>query len=179
VSNKRIGAMKDSEHSPSHDLATLPESVQLRLSQDHPAMDKTAIELIVANWSGWPAIAHLSVGELLLESDGLLRMALWEGSNTCSALLAARQGVLVFCGRDQLFELRFMALAQARLETSKALRGFLLRPTLVRDKRAPYATIISGLQFELHDPESVRARWTATKNALARAFPVSNKRTSI
>jgi hypothetical protein len=167
----RRRGMEHFEPLPSQDLATLPEAVQLRLSQDNPAADKTAIELVVAARSDWPAIAHLSIGELLLESDGLLRMALWEGSNTSSALLAARQGILVFCGPDQLFELRFTVLAQVLLETSKALRGFLLRPTLVRDKRAPYATMISGLQFELRDPESVRAQWIAAKNALARSFP--------
>jgi hypothetical protein len=40
--------MESSEHSPSHDLATLPEVAQLRLSQDHPCISGERLGSIVS-----------------------------------------------------------------------------------------------------------------------------------
>ena len=154
-----------------HGVADLPDMVRLRLSEEACATDTTAIELVVSTADGWPALAHLSVGELLLGNDGLLRMALWRASRTCAALAAEGRGSLFFAGPDQLLEIRIYVLAQALLETSKALTGFLMAPVQVRDKRAPYATVTSGLQYRLHDAAIVHAAWHTTRNALAELFP--------
>jgi hypothetical protein len=152
-------------------IADLPDIMRLRLSDEACVTDKTAIELVVSTAGGWPAVAHLSVGELLLGGDGLLRMALWRESRTGAALAEQRRGLLLFSGPDQLLEIRFSLLALAPLETSKALAGFLLAPIEVRDKRAPYATVTSGLRFELHDAASVQAEWRRARRALADLFP--------
>jgi hypothetical protein len=154
-------------------IAILPDIVRLRLSDEACATDNTAIELVVSTAGGWPAVAHLSVGELLLGSDGLLRMAVWRESRTGAALAEQRRGVLLFAGPDQLLEIRFCVLVDALLETSKALVGFLLAPVELRDKRAAYATVTSGLQFELHDAASVRVEWRRAREALAELFPPS------
>ena len=133
--------------------------------------DTTAVELITCTGDGWPALAHIGVGELLLGSDGLLRTVLGRESRTCAALTEAGRGALVFTGADQLLEVRCLVLAQARLDTSKALTGFLLAPVASRDKRAPYATIRSGVAFELHDARGVHAQWKRARAALAALFP--------
>jgi hypothetical protein len=152
-------------------VADLPDTVRLRLSDEALATDGTAIELLVSAADGWPTVAHLSVGELLLGSDGLLRMALWRESSTSAALAGEGRGTLLFSGPDQLLEVRFRVLAQASLQRPKALIAFLMAPVQVRDKRAAYATITSGLQFKLHDAARVSAEWSAARNALAEFFP--------
>jgi hypothetical protein len=163
--------MDNALHSSAPGIADLPDPVRLRLLDKACTADKTAIELVVSTASGWPALAHLSIGELLLGSDGLLRMALWRDSRTCAALRGQQRGSLFFAGPDQLLEIRFYLLAEAELATAKALTGFLLAPVQVSDKRAPYATVTSGLRFRLRDAASVRAAWRAARNALAELFP--------
>lgn len=165
--------MDNSHNASAPGIADLPDIVRLRLSDEACASDHAAIELLVSTADGWPGVAHLSVGELLLGSDGLLRMAVWRESRTGAALAEQRRGVLLFSGPDQLLEIRFCVLVDALLETSKALVGFLLAPVEVRDKRAAYATVTSGLQFELHDAASVRAEWRRAREALAELFPSS------
>src|SRR5262249_549490 len=117
----RIQSPMDNSHNASAPgIADLPDSVRHRLSDDAFVTDETAIGLLISTADGWPAVAHLSVGELLLGSDGLVRMAVWRESRTCAALAEQRRGALLFSGPDQLLEIRVCLLAQAPLETSKA-----------------------------------------------------------
>jgi hypothetical protein len=163
--------MDNALHPSAPGIADLPDPVRRRLLDKACTTDRTAIELVVCTAGGWPSLAHLSVGELLLGSDGLLRMALWRDSRTCAALREQQRGSLFFAGPDQLLEIHFYLLAHAKLATTKPLTGFLLAPVQVRDKRAPYATVTSGLQFRLHDAAGVRAAWRAARNALVDLFP--------
>jgi hypothetical protein len=63
--------------------------------------------------------------------------------------------------------------ADKNLPTAKPLTGFLLKPVDVRDKRAPYATLLSGIQFALHSTREIEAQWKEARRALLRTFPVS------
>jgi hypothetical protein len=154
-------------------LAQLPEVIRIRLSGGPDTRDRCAIELVTADGVDWPHIAHLSVGEILVREDGLMRAALWSTSESCALLIRNPRTSLFFTGPESLFEVRCVATAHKKLPTAKPLTGFLLKPVDVRDKRAPYATLLSGIQFALHSTREIEAQWKEARQALLRTFPDS------
>jgi hypothetical protein len=47
------------------------------------------------------------------------------------------------------------------------MRGFVLRVTAAVEDAAPYADLLSGVTYRLHDPQATLARWRRTRAALA------------
>ena len=64
---------------------------------------------------------------MILGDDGLIRVAVWSASTICAALMQIRRATLL-AGLDGAIELRCRVIAAARLETSRPLSGFLLKP---------------------------------------------------
>jgi hypothetical protein len=128
-----------------------------------------ATELLTAGADGWPHLTHLSCGEVLIDADGLLRLALWASSRGSANLAAFGRARFMLAMPDGVFEIPLKVIG--RIEALPAvggtrLNGFCLAPVAVREKNAPYATITSALRFALHDPQAVEARWTKVRKAL-------------
>ena len=156
----------------SSNLTHLPEIVRARCSGPlpRPGAD-TMIELVTCAADGWPHVAQLSVGELDLGDDGLIRLALWSGSQSSAALAFGAVAILLFTEAGSLIEVKCELVSSAELDTDVALTGFLLAPVGVRDKNAAYAEILSGSCFRLVDPLETEERWRLTRRALQSCFP--------
>ncbi len=164
--------MKTTAASPDIDLAPLPDAVRARCRGPMPRPDAdTIIELVTCAPDGWPHVAQLSVRELDLGDDGLIRLALWRNSRTAEALATAEAAVVLFVGASGIFEVRCRLVSVDGLDTEIELTGFLLAPVAVRNKQAPYAEILSGSRFRLFDPSEAERRWVQTLQALRARFP--------
>jgi hypothetical protein len=131
----------------------------------------TLIELATCAGDGWPHLAQLSAGEIDLGDDGLIRLAMWEASQSCRALASSGLAVLLFVEAGSISEVRCRVIASTKLDTEIALTGFLLAPVAVRDKNAPYAEIISGSRFRLLDPVATERKWGEAQLALRTQLP--------
>jgi hypothetical protein len=158
---------------PHIDPVPLPDAVRARCHGPMPRPDAdTIIELVTRAPDGWPHVAQLSVAELDLGDDGLLRLALWRNSQSAEALATAKVGVLLFVSASGIFEVRSQVVSVEGLDTEIELTGFLLAPVAVRSKEAPYAEILSGSRFRLFDPSETQSRWLQTLQALRARFPL-------
>jgi hypothetical protein len=147
-------------------MIELPQSVLAWCQGDDATL---AAELVTSGADGWPHLAHLSCGEVVVDPQGQLRLALWVTSRGTENLVAQGQACLLLAVPEGVFEIRLHMIGTISLPTSPgepALRGFCLAPVAVRDKSAPYATIISALRFALHDPQTAEARWERVRQAL-------------
>src|SRR5262245_39795201 len=146
---------------------TLPESIQTYVCDSFPR-ESCAIELVTASGHDGPHLAQMSVGEVVLGDDQLIRLALWRNSRSCAALRETAQAALFFTDVDLLLEVR--CLSHAPIATANPLMGFLLRPIELRDKRVSYAAVLTGIRFVLRFPTATHAHWTETRSVLAQAF---------
>lgn len=125
-----------------------------------------AYPLTTVDADGWPHVALLSAGELLVRDPGTLRLALHAGSGTTASLRAGGRGTLLAVLGDAALTVRLQATALGDLDVAGlALAAFEARVVEVREHRAPYARLRTGITFELTDPD-VPERWRATRRAL-------------
>ncbi|WP_343617130.1 hypothetical protein [Novosphingobium sp.] len=133
-------------------------------------LDSTlAAELLTCRADGWPHLAHLSCGEVVIDTMGQLRLALWAGSRGTHNLVATGQACLILASPEGVFEIRLALVGTLALPSQASgpdLQGFCLEPIAVCDKSAPYASITSALRFALHDPQTGQARWAQLRQQL-------------
>lgn len=154
----------------------LPEAFRSWLAR--PDRD-SAVELLTCDDDGWPHVAHLSVGELTTDPQGLVRLALWKNSRGTANLIASARAALSLTEPDGVFDIRLTLIAEGDLPGHEALHAFLLRPVSVRDKSAPYARIVSGIRFALNDPAEATTRWASVRSALLDRFSPGASRPAI
>jgi hypothetical protein len=132
----------------------------------HDLKDKvgTAIGVYTADPDGWPHPAQLSPGEVLLFPDGEVRLAVWAKSRTSENLRRDGRVVLMLAADGGLHELRF-EVTETPLSGS-ALATFSGRMIVAREHRVPYAQVVSGVQFTLHDRDATLERWRRQVDAL-------------
>jgi hypothetical protein len=124
----------------------------------------TAIGVYTADADGWPHPAHLSPGEVLLSTDGEVRLAVWAKSKTAENLRRDGRVVLVLAADGGLHELRF-EVTETPLSDSE-LATFSGRMTVAREHRVPYADVVGGVRFTLRDPDDTLERWRRQVDAL-------------
>lgn len=151
---------------------TLPERIRNRLAGHTLADDAGAMRIITATAQNWPELAPMSIGEVALGDDGLIRFALWSASKCCATLLATRRVTLLLSGGEDTWEIRCLVIANASLTTARPLSGFLLKPVEIRDERTSWST--SGLRSARRAPEDIENRAGEARLALFDAFPVEN-----
>ena len=124
--------------------------------------------LLTVDAEGWPHMAMLSVGELLLVDERTLRTGLWLHSTATTNLTRERRGVLSFVYRAAGYTLRFQARRQPDLDLGEdgRLAGFTLTIEDVLEDVVNYAELTSGITFRLYQPEQVLPRWQRTIQAL-------------
>lgn len=140
--------------------ARLPKAVAAVVDgQDLDRKVGLAISLIATGDDGWPRLALLSAGEVLSTSGADLRLALYGGSRTSAALTESGRALLnvVLDGTSYKIYAEFQRVYVA----NGPLAYFHGQVTDVDEDRVGYATITSGITFELADGQPVLDRWSA------------------
>ena len=141
-----------------------------RCLQDEPERQVGLTILVLSDLeAGWPHLAMVSVGELVVAPDGRLALALWPTS-TCAANLARTgRATLALVADGLAFSLRCHVDDELPMTVGEdpAMRGFVLRVIAVAEDAAPYADLLSGVTYRLHDVQATLARWRRTRAALA------------
>ncbi|MBK5222460.1 MAG: pyridoxamine 5'-phosphate oxidase family protein [Acidimicrobiia bacterium] len=133
------------------------------------------MQLLTVGPGGWPHVALLGVGEVLIVDPDTVRFALWQTTTTSGNVARYRQAVLGFV-HDEAWCLARLEVEGVELldHLPTPLLGVQARLVDLRQDRAPYARLTGALTFELHEPASVLPRWRATVEALL-AAPTLNR----
>ena len=86
--------------------------------------------------------------------------------------LCARQATLALVAGGRAFSLLCRSGQERVLDVDDhpPTRAFDLGVSEATEDVAPYADLLSGVTYRLHDPEPALARWSATRAALRAAF---------
>ena len=150
----------------------IPDPVR-RCLQDEPERQLGLTILVLSELEGgWSHLAMVSVGELVAAADGRLALALWPTS-TCAANLARTGRVTLAVVTDGLaFSLRCHVDDELPITPGEdpAMRGFVLRVAAAIEDAAPYADLVTGVTYRLHDAQGTLVRWRRTRAVLAAAL---------
>jgi len=152
--------------------ATLPSRLAGVLDgRDLAAKRGLTFLLATTSTDGWPAIAMLSVGEVVADGDAGLRLALHQGTGSELALRASGRATLLTVIEGEVHTLRLRCAPLGTWEADGLRRAaYAAEIELVRAHAVPYATVTSGIVFELTDP-LVPARWEDAIDTLRRLEP--------
>ena len=119
-------------------------------------LDLAAI-LGTADAQGWPHLAYLSAGEVLVQDDRC-SLALWPTSETSENLRRTGKAVLHVAASGAVWEARLTVVP--RPEDGKGLAVFDGEVVGLRRHAAPYAEVLGLVSFRLHDGPATIQRWT-------------------
>jgi hypothetical protein len=124
--------------------------------------------LLTTGEDGWPHMAMLSVGELLLGDPSTLRAALWLHSTATRNLTRESRGLLALVQDGAGYYVRCVATRGPDLDLGEdgRLAYFELRIQDVLEDAVNYAVLTSGMTFTLNNPDQVLARWRRTVDAM-------------
>ena len=123
--------------------------------------------LLTVSETGWPHLAMLSVGELLAVGPDEVRIALWKGTQTGNNLRRTSKGTLalVYGGAGHYIELRVTG--TGRLDVDRVtLDWFSCKVVKALTDVVGYATLTTGIRFDLPRQDDVVARWERTVSAM-------------
>jgi hypothetical protein len=121
-----------------------------------------ALEVVTADADGWPHIAWLSAGEVLPVGPTTLGMCLWPNSTSTRNLERSGHALLQIVVDGEVWKLRLEVRPLGRIDVDgRALAAF--RAEVVDGKRdaVPYADVLTGPSYRLHEPAAVGERWHA------------------
>ena len=147
----------------------VPEAVR-RCLEDEPERHVGLTILVLSELeAGWPHLAMVSVGELIVAADGRLALALWPTSTCATNLARTGRATLAMVTDGVAFSLRCHIDNDFAITAGEhpAMRGFVLRVTAAVEDAAPYADLLGGVTYRLHDAQATLARWRRTRAALA------------
>ncbi|MFS0787707.1 hypothetical protein ABC345_15135 [Shouchella sp. 1P09AA] len=121
-----------------------------------------AVYFVTVNNEGFPYKALLSVGELLRMDARTVRVALWERSSSVLFAKKTKKATLLLVLPPKAFDIQ-MELKHVRTEEGQAVFEGKVRQ--VKEDQAPYASIVSPVQFLLNNEKQTLDHW-ATKQAL-------------
>lgn len=148
-------------------LPVIPEALRRLIDgRDLAAAEGHTFLLLTARPDDHPHAALLSAGEVLAAGDRL-RIALWPGSTTTANLTATGKATLLAVIPPSTYNLRLEARRLPDLSVAGKPRAFFEAGVVsVRDDRVAYATVTSGITFELADRDATLASWQATIAAM-------------
>lgn len=118
-----------------------------------------ALRLATVSGEGWPHAALLTAGEMLALPEGELRFCLYPQTTTALNLIRDGRCTMTWVDEGAQCEVRLRARRLRHVPADMGLACFAATVLAVREHRAPYADLTTGLRFQLHDPETVLARW--------------------
>ena len=145
-----------------------PALRELLDSDDLAAAEGFTMLLVSVTPDGWPHMAMVSVGEVVVVSDDSLRLALWPGSTATQNLTPDGRATLAAVVDGTSYSVRLAVSRAGEVETPLAgrLARFEARVEGASADEAPYAVLESGVRFRLKDSPSVLARWAELRQAL-------------
>ena len=121
------------------------------------------ILLVTISTTGWPHFAMLSVGELLATDERRLRLALWQGTESGTNLRRDKKASLVSVLDGAGYYVEIAAVNETTIDVDgNMLDMFDCDVTSALIDEVDYASLTSGITFELPDPASVVPRWRRT-----------------
>lgn len=150
----------------------LPDEVINRLSGDDlAAAIGFTVLLLTATAEGWPHMAMLSLGEVVVVDPGTIRLGLWPNSTAANNLARREKGTLNFVADERSYSIRVDARLLGILDIEQAGTRACFDGTVdaVGIDTAPYAVLESGVRYRLNDPASTLSIWERTREALARS----------
>jgi hypothetical protein len=129
-----------------------------------------AMRLSTMDPAGWPHAALLSAGDMVVLSSERIRFALFPQSTTVANLTSDGRITITLALDGGMCEMRLRARPLAHSFPDVPLAFFEATVETTHVHVAPYAAVVSGITFELHDPQAVLPRWQRQIAAL-RAVP--------
>ncbi len=128
-----------------------------------------ALRLSTIDAQGWPHASVLSAGDMVMMPSGRIRIALLAKSGMAANLARDGRLALTLSLDGGMCELRLTARTLPAPADEKALAFFAAEPVMTRIHVAPYADVVSGITFRLHEPQAVLERWQRQIAALRAA----------
>jgi hypothetical protein len=155
--------------------AAVPAAVRDLLTHDPERRIGVTVLVLTVGEESSPHVAMISVGELALVGERRLALALWPASTCAANLDRERRATLavVLDGRAYSLHCRVLAGRELAGGTDPPLRAFALEVSTATEDVAPYADLVSGITFRLHDERATVDRWRRTRAALKDAFPTA------
>ena len=152
---------------------TLPSEVIAGLTGVSPVLDQVTT-IVTVDADGFPRMSLLSRSEIGVPDPGRLFLALWAGSTTTANIRRSALATLfrVDDGKPRSIRLRCSDPVPFRTSSGLELVAIEARVLDVQTDEVAYASIVSTLDFRLHDPTSVLSRWQEVADhlvALARS----------
>lgn len=144
--------------SPGSPGAWVPDAVVLALRGTTYTSDE-AVSVTTVDVDGWPRTALLSLAEVVLTSDGRIAILLHDGSTGAANLRRDGRLLLTVPAAGNLYDLKFSVEEPGPVLSGPSRATFTGTLCGVREQRAPYATVTSGIRFTLHAPDTVLPRW--------------------
>ena len=115
-----------------------------------------AAMLATVDAEGWPHLAYLSAGEVLVHASRRVSVCLWPASRTTANLQRVGRGVLYAAAAGAVWETKFVAVMRAGTNTPVIFDADVIE---VHRNAAPYAEVTALIGFRLSDPPSTVERW--------------------
>ena len=132
----------------------------------HSKVGETILLLTVGD-AGWPHLAMLSVGELLAVGTDEVRIALWKGTQTGNNLRRTSKGTLALVHGGAGHYIELQVTGTGRLDVGRVtLDSFSCKVVKVLTDVVGYATLTTGIRFDLPREEEVVSRWERTVEAM-------------
>jgi hypothetical protein len=148
--------------------AVIPDGLAARLDGSDPAAQGGFTMLLVTtDVDGWPHVAMLSAGEVLIHGERLW-MALWPRSTATERLQGSGRGLIYAIVDDEALSLRLSCRSRPGPGEGPGLTVFGCAVEEAFSDRVGYAEITSGISFELRRPERDIPRWERTIAELRR-----------
>jgi hypothetical protein len=124
--------------------------------------------LTTTDEDGWPHVAMLSAGEVLVTGPSEFRLALWPGSHTTRNLTRRRRALLMAVVPPAYY-VRLECRSLGEVRPQRPLAAFSGSVVDVQEDVVGYARVVDGIRFELEDRAATVELWRSAIEALARA----------
>jgi hypothetical protein len=115
-----------------------------------------AAMLATVDAEGWPHLAYLSAGEVLIHDTRRVSVCLWPASHSTANLQRAGRGALFAAAAGAVWETKLIAVLRASSSTPVIFDADVIE---VHRHAAPYAEVTTLIGFRLSDPASTVDRW--------------------
>jgi hypothetical protein len=128
-----------------------------------------AFMLLTIDEENWPHTAMISVGEIVAKNAQEVYLGLWPETTTTKNIIRSKKATLVFFFQGKAYYIKLSLKQLPLLHHAKYKRErFIGKVENIREDRAKYASITSGVQINLNNPEEVIQRWEETINEISR-----------
>jgi hypothetical protein len=158
-------------HTPARETTTseVPAEVARYLDGTDLLAKTQALRLSTIDAAGWPHASLLSAGDMVMMPSGRIRFALFATSGMAANLARDGRLTLTVSIDGGMCELRLKARTLTAPAEETSLAFFEAEPVMTRIHVAPYAAVVSGITFALHEPQAVLPRWQRQIAALRAA----------